>query len=131
MRRADGFFQQMTLMDAISTAEQLHLFMQHADRVFMGGMAQAVNVIHSLFFTRAADAALVKTPAFYVFKMFVPHHSSGAKWAPNTLASENITGNGATFPGAVGGQRAWTLLGTSTSAWRTSIWSTPTRSRSP
>ncbi len=94
----DGFFQQMTLMDAISTAEQLHLFMQHADRVFMGGMAQAVNVIHSLFFTRTADAALVKTPAFYVFKMFIPHHSSGAKWAPNTLTSENITGNGATFP---------------------------------
>jgi alpha-N-arabinofuranosidase len=94
----DGFYQQMTLMDAISTAEQLHLFMQHADRVFMGGMAQAVNVIHSLFFTRAADAALVKTPAFYVFKMFVPHHSSGAKWAPSTLTGENITGNGATFP---------------------------------
>ena len=70
----DGFFQQMTLMDAISSAEQLHLFMQHADRVFMGGMAQAVNVIHALFFTRAADAALVKTPAFYVFKMFIPHH---------------------------------------------------------
>ncbi len=94
----DGFYQQMTLMDGISTAEQLHLFMQHADRVFMGGMAQAVNVIHSLFFTRAADAALVKTPAFYVFKMFVPHHSSGAKWAPNTLTGESITGNGATFP---------------------------------
>ncbi len=94
----DGFYQQMTLMDAISSAEQLHLFMQHADRVFMGGMAQAVNVIHALFFTRAADAALVKTPAFYVFKMFLPHHSSGAKWAPNTLTGENITGNGATFP---------------------------------
>ena len=95
---ADGFYQQMTLMDAISSAEQLHLFMLHADRIFMGGMAQAVNVIHSLFFTRAADAALVKTPAFYVFKMFLPHHSSGAKWAPNTLTSENITGNGQTFP---------------------------------
>jgi alpha-N-arabinofuranosidase len=94
----DGFFQQMTLMDAISSAEQLHLFMQHADRVFMGGAAQAVNVIHALFFTRATDAALVKTPAFYVFKMFIPHHSGGAKWAPNTLTSENITGNGATFP---------------------------------
>jgi alpha-N-arabinofuranosidase len=97
-RTADGFFQQMSLMDAISSAEQLHLFMQHADRVFMGGAAQAINVIHALFFTRASDAALVKTPAFYLFKMFIPHHTSGAKWAPNTLTSQNITGNGATFP---------------------------------
>lgn len=34
----------------------------------------------------------------YVWKMFVPHHTSGAKWAPNTLTSEKITGNNATFP---------------------------------
>jgi alpha-L-arabinofuranosidase len=94
----DGFFQQVSVMDAISTAEQLHLFMQHADRIQMAGMAQAINVIHSLFFTRASDALLVKTPAFYVFKMLVPHHTSGAKWAPNTLVGENISGNNATFP---------------------------------
>jgi alpha-L-arabinofuranosidase len=30
--------------------------------------------------------------------MFLPHHRSNAKWAPNTLASENITGNSQTFP---------------------------------
>ena len=97
-RTADGFYQQMTLMDAISSAEQLHLFMQHADRIFMGGAAQAINVIHALFFTRAADAALVKTPAFYLFQMFIPHHSSGAKWAPSALTSQSITGNNQTFP---------------------------------
>ncbi len=51
-------------MDALSRAEQLHLFKLHAGRVYMGGIAEAVNVIHALFFTRAADAALVKTPAF-------------------------------------------------------------------
>jgi alpha-N-arabinofuranosidase len=97
-RATDGLYQQMTLMDAISSAEQLHLFMQHADRVFMGGMAQAINVIHAFFFTRPTDAALVKTPAFYTFKLFVPHHASGAKWAPNTLTSESMTANNATFP---------------------------------
>jgi alpha-N-arabinofuranosidase len=94
----DGFFQQITVMDAISTAEQLHLFMQHADRVEMAGMAQAVNVIHSLFLTSPTDGTLVLTPAYYVFKMFLPHHSSNAKWAPSTLTSESIQGNGATLP---------------------------------
>jgi len=95
---SDDWLQQITVMDAISTAEHLHQFMQHADRVVMAGMAQAINVIHSLFLTRASDGVLVKTPAFYVWKMFVPHHSSNAMWAPNTLVSENITGNGKTFP---------------------------------
>lgn len=90
--------QQVTVMDAISTAEQLHVFMSHADRIQMAGMAQAVNVIHSLFLTRSSDGALVKTPAFYVWKMFVPHHTSNAMWAPHTLSSENITGNNSTFP---------------------------------
>jgi alpha-L-arabinofuranosidase len=60
--------------------------------------AYGLNVIHSLFLTRASDGVLVKTPTFYVWKMFVPHHSAGAKWAPNTLASEKISGNNTTFP---------------------------------
>ena len=64
----------------------------------MAGLAQGINVIHSLLLTRSSDSALVKTPTFYVFKMFLPHHRSNAKWAPNTLTSENITGNGQTFP---------------------------------
>jgi alpha-N-arabinofuranosidase len=95
---SDGWLQQGTLMDAISVAETLHLFMQHADRYAMAGLAQGINVIHSLLLTRSTDSALVKTPSFYVFKMFLPHHRANAKWAPNTLTSENITGNGRTFP---------------------------------
>ncbi len=95
---SDDWLQQGVLMDAISAAETLHLFMQHADRMAMAGLAQGINVIHSLLLTRSSDAALVKTPTFYVFKMFLPHHRANAKWAPNTLTSENITGNGQTFP---------------------------------
>jgi alpha-L-arabinofuranosidase len=30
--------------------------------------------------------------------MFLPHHSLSAMWAPSTLVTQNITGNGATFP---------------------------------
>ena len=95
---SDDWLQQGTLMDAISSAETLHLFMQHADRYAMAGLAQGINVIHSLLLTRSSDSALVKTPTFYVFKMFLPHHRANAKWAPNTLTSENISGNGQTFP---------------------------------
>jgi alpha-L-arabinofuranosidase len=66
----------------------------------MAGLAQSTNVIQSLFLTNTASGGtdLVKTPTFYVFKLYVPHHVSGATWAPNMLSSENITGNGQTFP---------------------------------
>ena len=60
--------------------------------------AYGLNVIHSLFLTRASDGVLVKTPTFYAWKMLVPHHTSGAKWAPNTLTSEKISAASTTFP---------------------------------
>lgn len=94
----DTWLQQITLMDAISSAEHLHQFMSHADRIFMAAVAQPINVIHSLFLTSPDDGTLVKTPAFYVFKMFAPHHTNGAMWAPHTLDSENINGNNQSFP---------------------------------
>jgi alpha-N-arabinofuranosidase len=94
----DGWLQQITVMDAISSAEHFHLFMQHADRIKMAGMAQPINVIHSMFLTRQSDGVLVKTPVFYVWKMFVPHHSNNAKWAPNTLTTENVRGNNTNIP---------------------------------
>ncbi len=89
----DAWMQQITLMDALSAAEQLHVFMHHADQIQIACLAQAVNVIHSLFLTRInGDLALVKTPTFYIFKMFMPHHSAGAKWAPNTVTTGNLGG---------------------------------------
>jgi alpha-N-arabinofuranosidase len=94
----DPWMQQGTVMDAVSAAEQLHVFMAHADRIQAAALAQPINVIQSLFLTRQGDGALVKTPTFYVFKMFVPHHTANARSAPNTLSSENIQGNNTTFP---------------------------------
>ncbi len=97
---SDTWLQMGTLMDALSAAQTLNMFMAHADRVQMAGLAQAVNVIHALFLTnsRTGGTDLVKTPTFYVFKMFVPHHVGGARFAPNQLSSENINGNGQNFP---------------------------------
>jgi alpha-N-arabinofuranosidase len=96
----DTWLQKGTLTDAISAGIHLNVFMAHADRVQMAGLAQSTNVIHSLFMTNTIGGGtdLVKTPTFYVFKMYIPHHVNGATWAPNTLASETITGNGQTFP---------------------------------
>jgi alpha-N-arabinofuranosidase len=97
---ADTWLQKGTLMDAISAGIHLNVFMSHAERVLMAGLAQSTNVIHSLFLTNSASGGtdLVKTPTFYVFKQFVPHHVNGATWAPNTLTGETITGNGQNVP---------------------------------
>jgi len=90
----DTWTQQGTVMDAVSAAEHLHVFMANADRIQMAALAQPINVIHSLFLTRPGDGALVKTPTFHLFKMFAPHHAANARWAPNTLESERFQ----TFP---------------------------------
>jgi alpha-N-arabinofuranosidase len=98
-KSSDDWLQQNTVMDAISAARTLQVFMKNADRVQMAGLAQAVNVIQSLFLTNSSSGGtdLVKTPTFYVFKMFVPHHTNNAKLAPSTITSEKITGDGQTF----------------------------------
>ena len=94
----DTWLQQGTLMDAISAGETLHVFMENADRVQAAALAQPVNVIHSLFLTRPGDGVLVKTPTFYLFQMFRPHHTANARWAPSSLDSQNIQANGRSFP---------------------------------
>jgi alpha-N-arabinofuranosidase len=94
----DPWLQQNTVMDAVSAAESLHIFIAHADRLAMAGLSQGLNVLQSLMLTRNADDALVKTPTFYVFKMFLPHHRANAKSTPNTLNSETISANAKLFP---------------------------------
>lgn len=96
---SDTWLQKGTLMDAVSAGIHLNVFMQHSNRVLMAGLAQSTNVIHSLFLTNSASGGtdFVKTPTFYVFKMYIPHHVNGAAWVPNTLTAENVTGNGQTF----------------------------------
>jgi alpha-N-arabinofuranosidase len=91
---SDTWLQMGTLMDAVSAAESLNVFMEHSDRIQMAGLAQAVNVIHSLFLTNSGTGGtdLVKTPTFYVFKMYKPHHQADSKWAPINLSSEKING---------------------------------------
>lgn len=98
MDTGDEWMQQNTVMDALSAAEQLHVFMQRVDRIQIACLAQGVNVIHSLMNTNT-NGKMVKTPTFYVYKMFKPHHSDNARLAPITASDiQTVKGNGATMP---------------------------------
>lgn len=92
----DGWMQQNTVMDALSAAEQLHVFMKLADRIQITCLAQAVSVIHSIInISNDSKADMVKTSTFYVYKMYKPHHNNNAKVAPITASTfENVNGGG-------------------------------------
>jgi alpha-N-arabinofuranosidase len=89
----DGWEQRLTVMDAISAGEHLHAFMEYSNRFEMAGLAQAVNVIHSLMNINNSGV-MSKTTTFYVFKMYIPHHSNNAKVAPVTAENwKKVNGN--------------------------------------
>ena len=68
-----GFlYQQNTMRDAVTAAINLNIFNNHSDVVAMANIAQVVNVLQSVLLTDGDK--MVKTPTFYTFKMFTPHH---------------------------------------------------------
>lgn len=70
-----GFlYQQNSMRDAIVSAINLNIFNNHSDRVVMANLAQVVNVLQSVILTDGEN--MVKTPTYYVFKMFLPHQNS-------------------------------------------------------
>ena len=64
-------FQQNTMRDALVAAVSLNIFHNHAARVKMANIAQSANVLQAMLLTK--DEQMVKTPTFYVFKMYIPH----------------------------------------------------------
>lgn len=86
----DQWQQYGTLMDALSAGETLNLFVKYAHRMLGAGVAQVVNVIHSIMNTESANGPMVKTPTFYVFKCYIPHHTNNAKSTPFNLTSEKV-----------------------------------------
>ncbi len=63
--------QRQTMRDAIFAACALHLFYRNSDIVTFAMETQYVNLLQSLFETRGAQ--FVRTPTFYVFKLFREH----------------------------------------------------------
>lgn len=78
-----GFlYQQSTMRDAIVAALTLNIFNKHADKIIMANIAQTVNVLQSVILTDGER--MVKTPTYYVFKMYKEHQN-------NTLLGSYIT----------------------------------------
>ena len=70
-----GFlYQQNTVRDAVTAALYLNIFNNHSRRVKMANIAQFVNVLQAMILTK--DEQIVKTPTFYVFKMYKVHHDA-------------------------------------------------------
>ncbi len=83
-----GFlFQQNTLRDALVASVNLDLFNKYARRVKMANIAQTVNVLQAMILTK--DEQLVRTPSYYVFKMYAVHHD--ATLLPSDVQCENYS----------------------------------------
>ena len=71
----DAFlYQQNTLRDALTAGIDLNIFNNLAERIKMANIAQTVNVLQSVILTK--DEKIVKTPTFYVFKMYKVHQDA-------------------------------------------------------
>ncbi len=67
----EGFLeQQNSQRDAIIAALNINAFARHADRVKIANIAQMVNVLQAMIFTR--EEKMVLTPTYHVFKLYVP-----------------------------------------------------------
>jgi alpha-N-arabinofuranosidase len=70
-----GFlYQQNSLRDAIVAALNLNIFNNFCERLLMTNIAQTVNVLQAMILTR--DTEMIRTPTYYVYKLFVPHHDA-------------------------------------------------------
>lgn len=81
-------FQQNTMRDAMVAALSLNVFQRHTDRVKMANIAQVANVLQSMVLTRGDQ--MVKTPTYYVFKMYIPHQ--GATPIPLDIVTNQLEG---------------------------------------
>jgi alpha-L-arabinofuranosidase len=90
-----GFlYQQNTVRDAVTAALYLNIFNNHARRVKMANIAQTINVLQAMLLTK--DDKIVKTPTFYVFKMYKVHQN--ATLLPMNVVCEEYVFDGMTLP---------------------------------
>lgn len=86
-----GFlYQQNTMRDAMIAGVTLNIFNNHADRVRMANLAQAINVLQSVILTNQEKMLL--TPTYHVMEMCNVHQD--AKLIPITVKSNDyVLGN--------------------------------------
>ncbi len=70
-----GFLQQQnSLRDALVAGVNLNIFNNYAERISMANIAQIVNVLQAMILTNGNE--MVKTPSYYVFKMYNVHQDA-------------------------------------------------------
>ncbi|MDR2271911.1 MAG: alpha-N-arabinofuranosidase [Sphingobacterium sp.] len=90
-----GFlYQQNTMRDAMIAGMTLNIFNNHARRVKMANLAQAVNVLQAVILT--AGKSMILTPTYHVMEMYKVHQD--AKLIPITLQSADFEFNGEKIP---------------------------------
>ncbi|MBN2263623.1 MAG: alpha-N-arabinofuranosidase [Prolixibacteraceae bacterium] len=90
-----GFLQQQnSIRDAIVAGINLNIFNNYAKRISMANIAQIVNVLQAMILTDGPE--MVKTPTYYVFKMYNVHQD--ATLIPMELKSETYEFNGEKLP---------------------------------
>jgi alpha-N-arabinofuranosidase len=91
-----GFLrQQSTLRDALVAGCSLNIFNNHAGRVKMANIAQAINVLQSMILTDKEK--MIVTPTYHVFEMFTPHQDATS--LPSELKCEDYSFSGKKIPG--------------------------------
>mgnify|MGYP006301794917 CR=1 FL=1 len=90
-----GFlYQQNTLRDAVTADLYLNIYNNHARRIKMANIAQMVNVLQAMILTK--EEQIIKTPTFYVFKMYKVHHD--ATLLPIDVVCKDYSYDGMSLP---------------------------------
>ena len=82
------------MRDAMIAGMTLNIFNNHARRVKMANLAQAVNVLQAVILT--AGKSMILTPTYHVMEMYKVHQD--AKLIPITLQSADFEFNGERIP---------------------------------
>jgi len=72
--RPEFLYQQNSLRDALIAGTTLNIFNNHADRIKMANLAQAVNVLQALILTKGDKMLL--TPTYHVFDLYKVHQDA-------------------------------------------------------
>ena len=90
-----GFlYQQNTMRDAIAAACNLNIFNNHCDRVRMTNIAQVVNVLQAMIFTKGDK--MILTPTYWVYDLYKVHQD--AMMIPVKVSSSEYEYSGDKLP---------------------------------
>jgi len=87
-----GFlYQQNTIRDAMIAGVTLNIFNNHAERVKMANLAQAINVLQAVILTK--DDKMILTPTYHVMEMYNVHQDATLIPLKISSANEYVMGN--------------------------------------